>query len=79
MLKGIIFLALVVAGLWLLQFQATTKVTCTFDGEFDLGMAALNDRKAAFMERDQIQRQAILDALEVAPEPAPNPDDPNAF
>lgn len=48
----------ILAGLFVLDTQVTSTWSCT--GTLDIGMRELNDRKAAFIER---QQQMLLDAL----------------
>jgi hypothetical protein len=80
MVKIVAVLGLLIIGVFILQPQITSKLSCTYDMEADLGMQELNQRKADYLERQQAQQQQILDSLAPTEEaPAPTPEDPNAF
>lgn len=73
MSKLVACLGLLILGCYLLEFQVASSCTA----EINFGMRELNNRKAAFMER---QQDLVGEMLKAEPdEDAPSPDDPNAF
>lgn len=68
MVKIVVLVGMIAIGLFIFDPQFTSTLSCT--AGFDAGMRDLNDRRAEYLER---QQDWLLT------QPAPSPNDPNAF